>query len=246
MRSRDVKVALLGELKNACSIRPAGTSNAYWAEQVYDETHGRDVQLTGVFRMWLEHPPYGTQYQSEAKRVEWYKNSNPDHVVEIHPITQIGSLNFSGHVKGIELGTSSYEGYGPGKLKKILKKDLVVQTVSSSDGDLVRIKGKKRGYNHWNLTARVESAAQAIADGHRITITILDNGQPVNKADNLSAVTVSGTQADTDVQNLAATDLIDIQALIRLDLNPILDSASTTATTIDLPVEFVLLEVDGH
>lgn len=64
IRSRDVKVALMGELKNACSIRPAGTSNAYWAEQVYDETHGRDVEVTGVFRLWLEHPPHGTQYQS--------------------------------------------------------------------------------------------------------------------------------------------------------------------------------------
>ena len=157
-----------------------------------------------------------------------------------------GPATSSFPVKGIELGTASYRGYGPSKLKKILKKDLVVKAVTSTQGDLVRIKGKKRGYDHWNLTARAESAAQAIVDGHRITSTLLDNGQPVNKASNLPTLTATGTQADTAVPTLAATDLIDIQALIRLDLNPILDNATTTETTIDLPVEFILLDVEAH
>ena len=45
------------------------------------------------------------------------------------------------------------------------------------------ISGKKRGYNHWNLTARVESAAAELDDGgHRLTVTILEDSEPVSKA----------------------------------------------------------------
>jgi hypothetical protein len=102
----------MGELKNACSIKPQGAPNTHWAHAIYDETHGRAVQVSGVFRIWLEHPPSGSAFQSESKRVDWYKNSNPDHMVELHPITQVGSLDFLAHVAAIEEGDDVFEGYG--------------------------------------------------------------------------------------------------------------------------------------
>jgi len=114
--------------------------------------------------------------------------------------------------------------------------------------DYIQIKGKKRGLNHWNLTARVENVPlQDLGDGQRIRITVLDDqGQPVPKASNLPAVTVDGTDADTFIEGLGptTTPTINFQALIRLDLEPILAQVGSTVTTIDLPVEFVLLDVD--
>src|SRR5467141_3541851 len=50
LRSRDIRVAFIGEVKNACSEKPPGTSRAFWSNQIYDETHGRAVTVTGVFR----------------------------------------------------------------------------------------------------------------------------------------------------------------------------------------------------
>ncbi len=47
------------------------------------------MPVTGVFRVWLEHPPSGTASQTEAQRVPWYANSNPDHQVELHPLLEI-------------------------------------------------------------------------------------------------------------------------------------------------------------
>jgi hypothetical protein len=69
LRSRDIRVPFIAGLKNACSMKPAGTSRAFWSEQLYDETHGRAVSVTGVFRIWLEHPPTGTVAQRETERV---------------------------------------------------------------------------------------------------------------------------------------------------------------------------------
>ncbi|MCP4897565.1 MAG: hypothetical protein GY906_11390 [bacterium] len=245
LRSRDVMVPLIGELKNACSEKPDGTHRTHWSHQVYEETHGRAVQVAGVFRIWLEHPPSGTKYHSESKRVDWYKNSGPKHVVELHPITQIGGLDFTNTVKAIEEGAESYEGYKASKLKSILRKKLTIRRLSSSVGTLVQMVGKGASRNHWNLSAVVASAPTVLADGgHRITLNILKDGEPMPEAMGLPAVTVAGTGADAAVAALSIDDQIDLQALIRIDLNPILNNLSNTETTIPLPVEFILLDVN--
>src|SRR5213079_373251 len=101
LRSQEIRVAFIGEVKNACSEKPAGTTRAFWSHQIYEVTHGRAVPVTGVFRIWLEHPPAGATVQTESERAPWYANSNPDHQVELHPVTQIGSLDFLGFVKRI-------------------------------------------------------------------------------------------------------------------------------------------------
>ena len=75
LRSREIRVPFIGELKNACSEKPAGSTQAFWSDRIYEETHGLAVSITGVFRIWLEHPPSGTAIQTEAERVPWFKDS---------------------------------------------------------------------------------------------------------------------------------------------------------------------------
>ena len=86
--------------------------------------------MSGVFRIWLEHPPAANAIQTEAQRVPWFANSNPDHQVELHPITAIGSLDFLGHIKRIRAGTQSYTGYGTTELVTILNKKLTIQRIT--------------------------------------------------------------------------------------------------------------------
>lgn len=243
LRSRDIRLPLVGELKNDCSERPADSHRTYWSHQVYEEIHGRAAPVAGVFRIWLEHPPSGNRYHSETRRVDWYKNSGPKHVVELHPITRIGTLDFIGTAKAIEEGSRNYEGYGASNFRSILRKELTIRRLQSPIGNLVRIVGRGTGRNHWNLEARVDSQAQTLADGHRLTVTILRNGQPMIEATGLPAVTVAGTAADAAVQNLTVGARISFQALIWMDLNPILSSLSASETTIPMPVEFILLDV---
>ena len=111
------------------------------------------------------------------------------------------------------------------------------------DGEpYVIIKGTKTGYNHWDLTAIVDGAPSAIADGHRFTVTVVDeNGLAVTGASNLSAVSVTGSAADTTVSNLNVGDQIDFQAIGRMELGPVLDALTGSDTEVALPIEFVLL-----
>jgi hypothetical protein len=244
LRSREIRVAFIGEVKNACSEKPPGTPLTHWSDRIYDETHGVAVTVTGVFRIWLEHPPTGTAAQTEANRVPWYKNSNPDHQVELHPLLRVGSLDFTGHVKRIRAGTQSFTGNGPDKLPTILNKKLTIQRIQIQGEPHVRIKGTKTPLNHWNLRARVVAAPEPVVDGTRLRFDILNGNQVVPKALGLSAVAVAGTVAQTKVQPLVPGDIIEFQALIRMHLPTILDQISSTAQEIPLPVEFVVLDLE--
>jgi hypothetical protein len=237
-------VAFIGEVKNACSEKPPGTPLAHWSDRIYDETHGVAVTVTGVFRIWLEHPPAGTAVQTEANRVPWYGDSNPDHQIELHPLIRVGSLDFKGHVKRIRDGAQSFTGNGPDQLSTILNEKLTVQRIQIQGEPHVRIKGTKTGFNHWNLRARVVAAPDAVADGTRLRLDVLKGSQVVPKALGLSAVAVAGTVAHTKIQPLVPGDIIEFQALIRMHLPTILDQIGSTAEEIPLPVEFVLLDLE--
>lgn len=244
LRSRDIRVPFIGEVKNACSEKPPGTSAAYWSDRIYEETHGRAVAVSGVFRLWLEHPPAGTSIQTEAARVPWFANSNPDHQVELHPVTKIGALDFLGHVKRIRDGNETFTGYGITQLKTILKKKLTIERVVAGGESYIRLVGTKTGNNHWNLTGRVVGTPEPLADGTRIRLDILQGNQVVPGAVGVSAVTIAGTVADTAVQSLTSGDVIRFQALIRMHLPTILAQTTNTATEIALPIEFVILDVE--
>lgn len=246
LRSRDVRVAFIGEVKNACSEKPPGTIRAFWSQRISEETHGRAVPVTGVFRIWLEHPPSGGTVQTEAERVPWYGNSNPDHQVELHPITRIGSLDFLGHVKRIRDGAQTFTGFGPAQLTTILNKKLTIQRVSVQGEPHVRIKGTKTGNNHWDLRGRIVGMPEVLPDGLRVRLDILQGNQAIAGALGLTAVAVAGTAAHTKVQAAAPGGVIEFQALIRVHLATILDQLGATAQEIPLPVEFVLLDLEAE
>ena len=148
LRSPDIRVPLLAELKNACSEKPAGMPLSYWSQQIAQEAGVGPVRVTGVFRVWLEHPPPGNQVQSEAAPLPAYPHSNPDHQVELHPLLQIASLDFLDHVKLIEEGDWYYEGYGPKELRTVLQKRLTVQRIGVQGQPYIRMRGTKTGFNH--------------------------------------------------------------------------------------------------
>ncbi len=244
LRSRDIRVPFIGELKNACSEKPQGTSLAFWRDQIYQETNGLAVPVTGVFRIWLEHPPPGNTVQTEAKPVPWYVNSNPDHQVELHPLLRVGSLDFRGHIKWIQLGNQRFEGFGPDRLPTLLRKRVTIQRIQHQNVPYVLIRGTKTGFNHWDLRGRVTQEPQPLTDGVALRLDILDGNQIVPGALNIPAVAAAGTVAHNKVQALSPGDVIRFQALVRFHVPTILDGLTDQPLEIQLPLEFVLLDLE--
>src|SRR5262249_16442846 len=52
---------------------------------------GTPVQVTGMWRIWFEHPGHQPQVQGDS--VPAPSDSNPDHVFELHPVTTFGNFD---------------------------------------------------------------------------------------------------------------------------------------------------------
>jgi hypothetical protein len=48
---------------------------------------GKTVKISGVWRLWFEHPPANGVIQKQGDPVAVAPDSNPDHVFEIHPVS---------------------------------------------------------------------------------------------------------------------------------------------------------------
>jgi len=243
LRTREIRVPVLGEIKNACSM-PPGVSLAHWSDRLYEETHGLAVPVEGVFRIWLEHPPAGGVVQTESQRVPWYANSNPDHQVELHPITRIGSLNFLDHFQRIAEGNQVFGGYGVPQLQTVLGKKITIQRITVDGEPYVRIQGTKTGFNHWTLRARVQGTPESLPDGLRLHLDMLSGNQVVPGALDIPATALTGTVAFTEAQALVSGSIIRFRALIRINLAGVLDQVGPTPKEIKLPIEFVLLDLE--
>lgn len=82
-RCPDIGLPMVAEIVNARQFRPVVDAAFQGAQDKKTET------LTGVWRLWLEHPPKSGS-QTQGATVPAPGSSNPDHVFEIHPLTQFG------------------------------------------------------------------------------------------------------------------------------------------------------------
>jgi hypothetical protein len=84
-RSPQIGLATVAEIMNA----QAQTKAVDRIHQV--QGTGKAVKLTGAWRLWCEHG--GTRPQVQGAALQPFTTTNPDHVFELHPITQIDDLS---------------------------------------------------------------------------------------------------------------------------------------------------------
>ena len=82
-RAPEIKLPIVAELMNAKSVKPA--INLIHAA----EDNGQPLRMVGAWRIWCEHG--GDSQQIQGRELRPFTSTNPDHVFEIHPITQLGN-----------------------------------------------------------------------------------------------------------------------------------------------------------
>jgi hypothetical protein len=243
LRSSAIRVPLLGEVKNACSI-PTDAARRHWSRRIADDIGPSEVTAVGVFRIWHEHPPPKGGVQSESKKLPQYKNSNPDHMVELHPLIRIGSLDFVRHIGWIEKDGDRYEGYGYDKLRQIASRSLEIQRVSIGGERYVRMLTPKMFYNHWSLRAVVVGDVERLADGLRAVVDILPESGNRPPVRGLTAVVAEGTDAHGRFADLRPGQIIEFLAVGRIALRPVLAALGDSLRAIRMPVEFFVLDFE--
>jgi hypothetical protein len=90
--AENIGLATVAEIMNARSVPEA--------VDYVQANQGKAVPLTGVWRLWCEHA--GSEVHRQGDELLPFEKTNPDHVFEIHPVTQVGEFDLMSTLKPIE------------------------------------------------------------------------------------------------------------------------------------------------
>ncbi|MBI5705687.1 MAG: hypothetical protein HZC36_01730 [Armatimonadetes bacterium] len=204
-RSSDVGLRVIAEIKNALSFGPA--------EDLAIASVTHTLPVTGVWRLWFEHPETQSDMVQFAD-VSVGTSLNQKHVFELHPLLRIGTEDLKasvGFVNGYLPYTSAYaffrdpsKSYATGSIK--VKRDATWTT----------LKCNTKAFNHVLLEAKLVSKAPlAGGDGTAATVTVMIGTQNLT----MRVITASGTKADIAINALTANKRFSLLAIPRVKLS---------------------------
>jgi hypothetical protein len=205
VRSNDIRLPAVAEIMNAAS-EPAALNLV----KVKDATD-QPVQIKGAWRLWCEHP--GTTPQVQGRPVTPAKNTNPDHVFEIHPISSIGNITVLESFKPIA-------GYKPYPAEKAFARYERLNCKITPGVKTTTIETPKAIYNYAEFVIRPTGALKSLPDGSRIQAHVLaDNGKVVAKR---PMVFVKASPPERAIRNLPKNRTMHVLGVPRIFLENVL------------------------
>jgi hypothetical protein len=231
-RSPQVALPVVAEIANARDEKAA-------IELVRGAAGGAPLAVSGVWRIWPEHP--GKAEEEQGKPLPALEGANPDHVFEIHPVTRIADLSLLRSftpVVGFKPG-------GAGRTFAIYEKASCTLRVKPKTISVVTQTGL---YNDVEFIMKIAAGPQVVAaDGRFVTASVADLDGKV-LVEHLRMVFVKGTPPELAVMRLKAGDQLHAYGLPRLDFaevsRRVLNSGTNPALlTQPLPYEIIILGV---
>ena len=232
-RAPQVALPIVAEIANARDQK-AAIDLVHGAEGT-----GKPVMVSGVWRIWPEHP--GRSAEEQGKPLPAFDTANPDHVFEIHPITAIGRLQLLGSFIPVE-------GFKPGDAQRtfgIYEKAPCTLTVKPKTISIVTETGL---YNDVEFIMNISADRQVVvADGRFVIASARDlSGRLL--VERLRMVFARGTPPEVAVRSRRPGDQLHVYGIPRLDFAEISRRVMGSRTnpallTHNLPYEIIILGV---
>jgi hypothetical protein len=201
---------------------------------------GNTVDVTGVWRIWFEHP--GKADMIQGAPVDVPGDSNPDHVFEIHPITLFGNNNVLDSFVPIANRNSSYQAYPAATaFASYENQDSTIQISDTS----VSITAKQAGYNYTEFVMELAGDPQASNDGFFVLANVFDTSDQENPvvADVRRMVFVKGTDPANQLLNLGKGDRLHVLGIPRVNLSEVAAVPPGDPVRMNLPYEMIIVAV---
>jgi hypothetical protein len=244
-RSPQVGLPMVAEVMNAADSK----SSAVALVKAQEGTQ-KLVDVTGVWRLWFEHPPSGRTQTQDFSRLVAAGNTNPDHCFEIHPIVSFNhqQLNATFH---------SIKGYKPKDAKEAFGRYENLRLSLRANQTSVTLSSSMIGYNYVRFKMRLAGNVQPLranddgsSDGLQATMDVYevdaDDGDPP-LATGVRAVFVNDTAPAAATKDLGPADELVVLGMPRVDLNKVnayLTAGGNVATNRKLPYEIVIVAVE--
>jgi hypothetical protein len=242
-RAPEVQLPMVAEIMNA------GQSAESASVHLMNNTPtGQTVPLTGVWRIWFEHPSPGDQTQGDPVGIP--ANSNPDHVFEIHPIT-----NFDGQdVADSSLvpitdpsDGHSYSAYPANTAFAAYEKLQATITVSDSS---VSIDAKQAGYNYTEFLLEPAGTSAQGDNGIFVLANVYDLSDPESPVtvSPRRMVFVDNTEPAKQLASLSPGQRLHVMGIPRVNLAEVAAVSGGNPVDMALPYEMIIVAVfpDGQ
>lgn len=233
-RSDDVKLPLVAEIMNAAA--PGQKSSLQLLNQ---SSAAKKIPVTGVFRLWFEHPSPSQMVQGNS--VPAPADSNPDHVFEVHPITQFGGSSDLNSLVPIP----QYKAY---PAATAFPKYEALKSTLKNNGTAISITATKAGYNYTEFVMELAAKPSPTpgGDGLLVLATVFDvsdGEEPV--VDGLRRmVFVKGTKPADEVAKLGKGDRLHVLGIPRVNLSEVMAAAQPgKSVNTRLPYEMIIVAV---
>jgi hypothetical protein len=232
-RAPQVALPVVGEIVNARGQK-AAIDLVHGAEGT-----GTPLMVSGVWRVWPEHPGRSPEKQGEPLPV--FDTANPDHVFEIHPITAIGRLQLRDSFIPVA-------GFKPGDAQRtfgIYEKAPCALTIKPTTVSIVTETGL---YNDVEFVMNLSADRQIVAADGRIVIASARDLSGKLLVERLRMVFARGTPPEVAVRSLRPGGQLHVYGIPRLDFAEISRRVMGSRTnpallTQNLPYEMIIIGV---
>lgn len=205
------------------------------------------ISVTGVWRIWFEHPAQNDQIQ--GKTFPAPANSNPDHVCELHPITKFAGIDVLSSFVEIKDDKVSppkvYEAYTASTAFPYY--DNIDATIQASD-TAIMITSVKSKFNYTEFVIELAGKPKDVGDAFLVLAHVFDKNnvdEPV-AADVRRMVFVKGTPPADKLLTLAKGEHLHLLGIPRVNLSEVFAITSKNgkdAVDVKLPYEMIIAAI---
>jgi hypothetical protein len=219
MAGRDsvVQLPIVAEIINA---RKETAQLAFLKNLAKQDPLTKEVDLTGVWRLWFEHPSPQPQIQGQSfPRPE---DSGMPHVFELHPVTTMESFDCRNSFVPIESGGKKFNGNDADAAFKdeydTLKAEITIE------GDMVKIKSGRGTLNYANFVMQLAAMPNSVGDGAIVSAQVFKVGEddaPVVPR-KIRMVFAKDTEPAKKLKGLVKGDRLHVLGVPRVNLHAVL------------------------
>lgn len=202
-RAAEVGLPIVAEIMNAASVPQA-------VAKIQDLVGSAEkVPMAGAWRIWTEHG--GDSEQIQGKKIPPYKNANPDHVFEIHPVTKIGDISVADTLRPIE-------GFKPKHAQPAFHRYEITKSQIIPGKTTTTLVTNMAGYNYVEFLLELNEDPRKVVDGYlaKSNVHEVDDGELVVR--NRRMVFVEGTAPAEAVKDMKDGGCLHVLGIPRIDL----------------------------
>ena len=212
---------------------------------------GQQVDVTGVWRLWFEHPSGEDTLQTQGDPVQIPGDSNPKHLFEIHPITKFGTFNcLDSFLPIVDNQTTPTQDFTATPATTAFPYYAARKITITRSNTAIMLNSKRAFYNYTDFFIKLTGKPKDVGDGFIVfaQISATKNfDEPLLVEGKRRMVFAKDSAPANAVKNLIKGDKLHVLGVPRVDLNEVFAIASNLAIGEEfpcaLPYEMIIVAV---